>query len=96
MRLADGRSFDVSIGPGDQEPTAPDRPLDIQVVIHGSTSDGTPTETRMASDASSTVSISNAGATGSMAFSGLVPRDQSDLRELIDVAGTVTWSCPAP
>lgn len=93
--LPDGRWFAMSLGPGEQEPTAPDRPLDIVVIIHSALPDGTPTETRMASDASSTISISNAGATGSMAFSGLVVHHKSELKVPINVAGTLTWSCPA-
>lgn len=93
LRLADGRAFALSLGQGEVEPAALDRALDIVVIISSTTSDGTPTETRMASDASSTISITNAGATGSMAFSGLVLHHQSELREPIDVAGAVTWDC---
>jgi hypothetical protein len=94
LRLADGRLVALSIGAAQQEPAALDRPLDIVVTIHSTTADGSPTETRMVSDASSTISISHAGATGSMAFSGLVVDDKSESREPIDVAGSVTWTCP--
>ena len=93
LRLSDGRGFSVSIGTEKQEPAAADRPLEIVLTIRGVLPDGSPSETRMISDASSTVSISNAGPTGSMSFSGLVLHEQSELREPIDVAGTVSWDC---
>ena len=93
LPLADGRTLSVLIGTEKQEPTATDRPLEIVVTVNRMQSDGTPLETRMITDATSTVSISNAGATGSMSFSGLVLHAQSELREPIDVAGTVSWDC---
>ena len=92
LRLPDGRAFWLSIGPHVLEPSA-EGPLGIVVFIGGTLPDGSPTETRMASDSSSTLSISNAGATGSMAFSGLVLHPESEQRVPIDVAGTVTWDC---
>lgn len=92
LRLADGRSLWLSIGPHVLEPSA-EGPLGIVVFIGGSLPDGSPTETRMASDGSSTISISNAGANGSMAFSGLVLHPESEQRDPIDVAGSVTWDC---
>lgn len=92
LRLADGRSLWLSIGPHVLEPSAA-APLGIVVFIGSTLPDGSPTETRMASDGSSTVSISNAGATGSMAFSGLVLHPESEQRVPVDVAGTVSWDC---
>jgi hypothetical protein len=92
FHLADGRSLWLSIGPHVLEPSAA-APLGIVVFIGSTLPDGSPTETRMASHASSTISISNAGATGSMAFSNLVLHDESEQRTPIDVAGTVTWDC---
>jgi hypothetical protein len=93
LRLADGRWFSVSIGTEKQEPAAVDRPLEIIVTIRGVLRDGSPSETRMTSNASSTVSISNAAETGSMGFSNLVLHELSELRVPIDVAGTVSWDC---
>jgi hypothetical protein len=93
VRLSDGRRVAVLIGPGALEPVATDRPLDVVVVIGSTLPDGSPTSTRMASDATSTVSISDTGATGSMSFDGLVLAYDSEQREPIDVAGTVTWDC---
>jgi hypothetical protein len=92
LHLADGRSLWLSIGPHVLEPSAA-APLGIVVFIGGTLPDGSPTETRMASDSSSTITVTNAGATGSMAFSGLVLHPDSEQRELIDVAGTVSWDC---
>ena len=92
FHLTDGRSLWLSIGPHVLEPSAA-APLGIVVFISGTLPDGSPTETRMASDASSTISISNAGATGSMAFSGLVLHPDSEQRTPIDVAGSVSWTC---
>lgn len=92
LRLADGRSVALSIGPHVLEPSAAG-PLGIVVFIGGTLPDGSPTETRMASNSSSTLSLSNAGATGSMTFSGLVLHPDSEQHEPIDVAGSVTWDC---
>ena len=93
LALSDGRNLRILIGHGNQEPVALDRALDIDVSIRGTLPDGSATETRMVSDATSTVSLSNAGPTGSMSFSGLVLHELSELRQPVEVAGTMTWSC---
>ena len=94
MRLADGRTLAVRVGQSEQEPIAPEQPLGVDIRLSGTLPDGSQSETRMLSDATSDVTLVNNGATGSMTFAGLVLDDLSELREPVAFEGTVTWSCP--
>ena len=95
LMLSDGRTLTLRIGAGEQEPIAPEQPIGIDIRLSGILPDGSPTETRMVSDATSDVTLVNNGVTGSITFADLVLHDLSELREPVAFEGTVTWSCPA-
>ena len=95
LRLGDGRSLGLRVGPAEQEPIAPEQPNGVDIRVSGTLPDGSPSETRMLSDATSDVVLVNNGATGSMTFANLVLHELSELRTPLTFEGTVTWSCPA-
>jgi hypothetical protein len=55
-----------------------------------------PTETRLGSTATSRLEMTGTALAGTLTFDGLVVDRASDAGELVDVAGTVSWSCEAP
>ncbi len=94
LRLADGRTLIVRVGPAEQEPILPEQPMGVDIRVSGLLPDGSQSETRMVSDATSDVTLVNNGTTGSMTFASLVLHEMSELRAPEAFEGTVTWSCP--
>lgn len=95
VALVDGTSISVTLSQGTYRPApdaAPDGPT-VDVRIASALEDGTPTETWMGSDATSTVNVAGAAGEGTVDFSGLVLRPASELRDPIDVAGSISWTC---
>lgn len=95
VALVDGTSISVTLSQGTYRPApdaSPDQ-LTVDVRIASALEDGTPTETWMGSDATSTVTVSGTAGDGMVDFSKLVLRPASELRDPIDVAGSISWTC---
>ena len=95
VALVDGRSVSVTLSQGTYRP-APDASPDgltVDVHIAWALEDGSPTETWMGSDATSTVVVTGTASEGTVDFSGLVLRPASEQRDPIDVSGSISWSC---
>jgi hypothetical protein len=98
VSLVDGRSVSVMLSQGAYRPApnaAPDG-LTVDVRVAWALDDGSPTETWMGSDATSTVTVTGTADSGVVEFSGLVLRPDSEQRDPIDVVGSVSWSCGPP
>ena len=98
VALVDGRSVSVTLSQGDDRP-APDASPDgltVDVRIGWALDDGSPTETWMGSDATSTVIVTGTANDGTVDFSGLVLRPASEQRDPIEVSGSISWTCEAP
>ncbi len=98
VALVDGRSVSITLSQGTYRP-APDASPDgltVDVRIAWALEDGSPTETWMGSQATSTVIVTGAAGEGTVDFSGLVLRPASEQRDPIDVVGSMSWSCAAP
>jgi hypothetical protein len=98
VSLVDGRSVSVMLSQGAYRPAPNAGPdvLTVDVRVAWALDDGSPTETWMGSDATSTLTVSGTADQGTVEFSGLVLRPNSEQRDPIDVAGSVSWRCEAP
>jgi hypothetical protein len=94
LRLGDGRTIAVRVGPAEQEPILPEQPMGVDIRVSSTLPDGSQSETQMVSDATSEVTLVDNGTTGSMTFASLVLHELSELRVPVPFEGTVTWSCP--
>ena len=97
VSLVDGRSVSVMLSQGAYRPAPNASPdgLTVDVRVAWALDDGSPTETWMGSDATSTLTITGTAVAGAVEFSGLVLRPDSEQREPIDVEGSVSWDCGA-
>ena len=98
VALVDGRSISVTLSRGAYRPAPDVSPdgLTVDVRIASALDDGSPTETWMGSDSTSSVEVTGTAEEGSVAFSGLVLRPDSEQHDPIDVVGSISWSCEAP
>jgi hypothetical protein len=96
VALADGRIVLVTLSRGEYGPApdaGPGDQLRVDVEITSVLPDGSPTSTVMGSDPTSLVAMSGAQEAGSVEFSGLVVRPLSELRDPIEVSGSISWEC---
>jgi hypothetical protein len=94
LSIAGGRRLAVMLRPEVGNVRRPDG-LGIEVFIVIPSADGSHTFTRMASDLASSLGASGTAAAGALTFSGLSLHPESEQRQPIEVAGTVSWTCPA-
>jgi hypothetical protein len=94
LQLAGGRGLSVVLYPNAGNLRRPDG-LGIEVQIFTPGVGGAMTSTWMTSDLGSSLSAAGTQAAGTLTFSGVTLHPESELRQPIDVVGTVTWSCPA-
>jgi hypothetical protein len=104
LELGDGRRLSVALtnalglgGEAVPKPVgeAPAAVPALDIRVHWTLPDGSPTETLMAYGPGSNVTASGTAAAGSITFSGLVVSPLSEQRDRIDLAGTLRWECPA-
>lgn len=68
----------------------------VDIHVHWTLLDGSPTETVMSAGPGSRISASGTFSSGYLAFDNLVVSSLSEQRDPIDVAGRLRWECPAP
>jgi hypothetical protein len=93
MRLTNGRGLDFSIGPRYSN-GARDDGLGIEVGYLALSGADPLSDPRFRSVPGSNLVATGTRASGSLAFSGLVLHSGERV-DGVDIAGTVTWSCPA-
>jgi len=96
VALVDGRSVAVTLSRGPYRAFAGatgEGDLTVDVRVQSVLEDGSPTETWMGSDGTSTVTVTGSASEGTVDFSGLVLRPRSEQRDPIDVAGSISWIC---
>jgi len=102
--LGDGRRLSVVLGTpldfsasGAPEQGGGSGPVpSVDISVHWTLPDGSPTETVMSAGPGSHVSASGTFSSGYLAFDSLVVSPLSEQRDPIDLAGTLRWECPEP
>ena len=103
LELGDGRRLSIVLGTpldfsasGAPEQGGGSGPVpSVDIHVHWSLPDGSPTETVMSAGPGSRVSASGTHSSGYLAFDSLVVSPLSEQRDPIDLAGSLRWECPA-